>query len=197
MSATPEELVTLAARGDEAAVRELLERHLPTIQAIVRRRMSRVLRAREESLDIVQSVCRQVLANLELLELRSEDEFGGWLLRAIEHKLVDHYRHLGREKRDSARERHLETTAELGLPEPRTGPSSFAARREQAERLQAAMQALTPLQREALRLHSSDGLPFPAIAERLGITLKQARWNVYKAKYALARRLGGQEPPTG
>ena len=195
MSAAPEELVAQAARGDAGAIRELLERHLPTIQAIVRRRMSRILRAKEESIDIVQSVCRQVLENQELCELRGEKEFGNWLLEVIERKIIDHYRHVVREKRDSAREQHLTSGSGLGMPASEAGPSTLAGEHEQAELLQAAMEELTPVQREALRLHDGEGLPFSAVAERLGITLRQARWNVYKAKYALARRLGEKDPP--
>ena len=99
----PEELIEKAAGGNQAAIRELLEQHLPMIQAVVRRRMSQVLRAREESIDVVQSVCRQVLENLDRYEQRTEEGFGAWLLKLVEHKLVDHYRGLKREKRDIAR----------------------------------------------------------------------------------------------
>ena len=191
MSSTPEELVTLAAGGDGEAIQSLLERHLQTIHAIVRRRMSRELRAKEESIDVVQSVCRQVLASQERFELRGEREFGGWLLRAIESKLVDHYRFLAREKRDGAREEPLLDDGDPRWSASSTGPLSSAVKRDEAERLRAAMDALPPLQREALRLHSGEGLSFPEIAARLGITLKQARWHVYKAKYHLSRRLDG------
>ena len=114
MSSTPEELVTLAAHGDGAAIQSLLERHLPTVHAIVPRRMSRELRAKEESIDVVQSVCRQVLASQERFELRGEREFEGWLLRAIERKLVDHYRFLAREKRDAEREEPLSADEDAG-----------------------------------------------------------------------------------
>jgi RNA polymerase sigma-70 factor (ECF subfamily) len=189
MSSTPEELVTLAAGGDGAAIQSLLERHLPTIHAIVRRRMSRELRAKEESIDVVQSVCRQVLASQERFELRGEQEFGGWLLRTIELKLVDHYRFLTREKRDGAREEPPLDEGDPRWSAPGTGPLTSAVKHDEAERLRAAMEALPTLQREALRLHSADGLSFPEIAARLGLTLKQARWTVYQAKYRLTQRL--------
>ena len=189
MSSTPEELVMLAAGGDGAAIQSLLERYLPTIHAIVRRRMSRELRLKEESIDVVQSVCRQVLASQEQFELRGEQEFGGWLLRAIECKLVDHYRFLTREKRDGAREEPPLDEGDPRWSAPGTGPLTSAVKHDEAERLRAAMEALPPLQREALRLHSADGLSFPEIAARLGLTLKQARWTVYQAKYRLTQRL--------
>lgn len=191
MSSDPTRLVVRASNGDVTAIRELLEKHLPQIQAVVRKRMSRVLRAHEESLDIVQSVCRQVLAGEHLFEGQREEDFRRQLLAAVERKVIDHYRHLGRERRDVGREQPLSSSGAAGQAASNgEGPSTLAARSDEERRVREALDQLEPLEREALQLSHFEGLSFPLIAERLGITLRQARWSVYKAKYRLTRLLG-------
>jgi RNA polymerase sigma-70 factor (ECF subfamily) len=154
--------------------------------------MSHELRMREESLDVVQSVCRQVLESSLPREQGDERVLPAWLITAIENKLIDHYRHLVRAKRDVGREQHLASGSGPKVEGEGPGPSTEAAKHEEALHLREAMTELDAREREALELHYAEGLSYPAIAERLGITLKQARWGVAMAKLKLAQKLGGE-----
>ncbi|MCA8975247.1 MAG: hypothetical protein KDC98_11025, partial [Planctomycetes bacterium] len=58
------DLVDSASHGDPQAVEELLVRHLPRLRAFVRLRSPFALRARESCSDLVQSVCREVIAKI-------------------------------------------------------------------------------------------------------------------------------------
>lgn len=195
MTATPEELIGRAAEGDSLAVEKLLELHMPTIHRLVRRRMSRALRAREESVDVVQSVCRQVLQGLaraqdqgrEGYEHRSEEELRAWLLRVTENKLADHYRRERRERRDVEREEGLPTSGGALPPCQAPGPATMAADREH---LESVLSQLTAEEREALELHHFDHLTYQQVADRLGITRKQAIWRIRKGILALGRSRG-------
>jgi len=69
----PDRCATLRAGsgGDGTALELLLERYLPQLHAFVRVRLGGV-RARESSMDVVQSLCRDLLAGRERFEFRGE-----------------------------------------------------------------------------------------------------------------------------
>lgn len=187
----PEELIQRASCGDETAVEELLERYLPTARAYVRRRMGRLLRTREESLDVVQSACRRALERRDGYDHRSEPQFRAWLLGIVENKIVDRYRELNADRRSPDREVRLdsrESREDPALDVPAT-PASVAARNEERQRVRLALAHLPPELAAAVQLHELEGLSYERVAQRLGVTSKQARLRVVKAKVALARVL--------
>jgi DNA-directed RNA polymerase specialized sigma24 family protein len=89
----PEQTVESASRGDPAAIEALLERHLPRLRAFVRLRVGAELRQRESASDIVQSACREVIANMGRYRYRGEDQFRRWLFTAALRKLADKVEH--------------------------------------------------------------------------------------------------------
>ena len=196
MSQNPERLVEQASLRDEEAIEVLLEKHLPTVRAIVTHRMRKILRTREESLDLVQSACRRALEQRDHYETRDENQFQAWLLKIVENKLVDRYRELMALKRghdlqaDASERRELEGHA--ASTEEMT-PSFFAQRNETIAVVRRAMEELPQDLQEALEGHEFDGLSYEKLAERHGITPKQARLRVTKAKVQLARILGRLE----
>ena len=103
-----------AGSGDREAVEALLLGHVSRLRAFVRLKMGPVVRGRESSEDLVQSVCREVLEDLDGFEYRGEAGFRQWLFRRAEHKVVDRGRFWGREKRDAAREVAAESEGEVG-----------------------------------------------------------------------------------
>ena len=70
------ELVERASRADPTAVEQLLQEHLPRLHAFVRLRMGVLLRSREESSDLVQSICRVILTRQG--EFRDANAEWGW-----------------------------------------------------------------------------------------------------------------------
>src|SRR5215510_13975884 len=82
-------LVQAAAGGDAEAVRALVEDHLPRLRAFVRLNCGAALRARESASDLVQSACRDVLANLDGFRWEGEPAFRSWLYTAAARKVAD------------------------------------------------------------------------------------------------------------
>lgn len=64
-----EALTQDAAAGDRAALELLLTRMLPDLRAFVRLRAGRLVRKHDEHSDIVQFICREILAGAERMRL--------------------------------------------------------------------------------------------------------------------------------
>lgn len=189
------EWVERAARGDAEAVERLLELHLPALRAFVRAHMSPALRARESSSDLVQSACREILGRVAEFRHPSEDAFRAWLFTAARRKIANRARDLEREKRDVARELpgdlRESALAALGATYSRiTSPTGHALRREQIERLEAAIDSLSEEHREVLTLAYFAGLSRAEIGERIGRSEEAVRSLLHRATARLAILLG-------
>src|SRR5262245_7080357 len=93
-----------AARGDREALELLLVRHLPRLRAFVRLRAGAAVRAQEESSDLVQSVCREVLLHADQFRFPSESAFRNWLYTHALRKIGKRLRSHGTVKRGAGRE---------------------------------------------------------------------------------------------
>jgi RNA polymerase sigma-70 factor (ECF subfamily) len=176
------ERVLRAARGEAHAIDELLGAHLDSLRGYVRLRMGRLVRTREESADLVQSVCREALADLGDFEYRGAASFREWLFTCAENKLRDRGRFWRRDRRDPAREEPLagfeadDRGALMGLASLLT-PSRDAVAAEELERLETAFAELEPDYREVIVLARVVGLSHAEIAARMGRT-ESATWNL-------------------
>lgn len=187
------QLAEAAARGDQAALRELLERHLPELRAFVRLRAGPLVRARESSSDIVQSVCREVLEKGERFRFASESAFRQWLFTTALRKLVDRREHWLAAKRDAGREQPIGPESGA-LDEERlvaayrrlSSPSGHAVAREEIERLEAAFDRLSEDHREVITLARILGLSHAQIAERMGRSEGATRMLLARALAELA-----------
>ena len=166
-----EDLQQSVTAGDEDAVDRMVARFLPRLHAYVRVHMGPGLRRREASVDVVQSVCREVLEERERFEFRGEGAFLSWLLTAAMNKLRERARFFGREKRDSRREAELPSGAVYdGL-----SPSREVMGQEEIERLESALEQLPDDYREVVVLARIVGMPHRDIAEHLGRTVSSVR----------------------
>src|SRR5882672_10317441 len=107
----PRSLVDSASRGDAMAVATLLERYLPGLNAFVRLRAGPLLRARESSSDLVQSVCREVLEHVDRFQYRSEGLFKQWLFTTAARKIADRADYVQAQRRDVRREVALDAAS--------------------------------------------------------------------------------------
>lgn len=179
-----------ATRGDAAAVDEVLRAYLPRLQRFVHLRLGARLRAREDTLDIVQSTVRELLEE-QRFEWRGEVEFRAWLFQAALNKIREKGRWHGAGKRDAARE--VGTVAPSGLGEAirdLATPSRAAMAQEELERLEGAFAALTEPQREVLTMSRIAGLPHAVIAARLGKSEVAVRQLLVRAMAALGAAMG-------
>ena len=190
MTDDSEQLARLAAAGDEQALAELLQRHLPAVRAFVRSHMAPQLRARESTSDVVQSVCRELLTHQDRFQHPGEHGFVAWLYTTARRKIQNRARDLQREKRDAGREVHDlgETTlGALGAAYSRiSSPSGRALRAEEVQRLENAIDQLPDEQREVITLAHLAGLSRAEIGVQMGRSEEAVRALLHRAKARLA-----------
>lgn len=190
------ELLARAGRGDETARAQLLSEHLAGLRAFVHLRLGASLRRKEDSQDLVQSVCREVLSDLPKYQARSSASFRDWVQHAAENKIRDRWRHWKREKRDLSRERGLDSSAAdgahaRGLVHWMT-PSRQAVDREQLALLERVFADLPADDREVIVLARLRGWSHARLAEYFGRSEVATRSLLSRALARLALALEGR-----
>lgn len=180
-------LVDAASRGEQPAIDELVRRFLPRLHAYVRLRMGPALRAREASLDLVQSVCRELVSHFGEFEYRDEQQFLGWLFTTALRKVQEKQRYHLREARHPGREVDGD---EALLAAHWLTPSREAAGRERLTRVAEALDALPDDYREVIGLARIAGLPHREIAARLGRSEAATRKLLGRALACLGEAVG-------
>lgn len=160
-------LFARARAGETAALDELLVAYLPRLRAFVRARMDQQLRQRESCSDLVQSVCRDLMAARDQYVFRGEAEFRGWLFTAALNKVREKHRFHGAERRDARREAADAGDLAAAYATVAT-PSGAAMRNEELERLEAAFEQLPEDYREVVTLTRLCGLPQQEVAALMG-----------------------------
>lgn len=175
MPGSNERLIQGAARGEHAALESLLVAHLPKVRAFLRLRCGAAVRAQESVSDLVQSVCREALEDLEGFEYRSDGAFVSWLFLKALGKLRDRGRHFQAQKRDASRE-HAIDVDQLGPHYASiVTPSRVACGREQLERVERAFDELPEEHREVLTLRRIAGLSHEEVGAAIGKSASAAR----------------------
>lgn len=187
------ELAEAAAAGDARAVERLLEMHLPGLRAFVRLRAGPELRAHESSSDLVQSVCREVLQNIERFKHPSPAAFKQWLYTTALRKISNRADYWRAGKRAAGREEPTPTEADqLGLLRAYhsfSSPSRALMVREEVERIERAFERLSDEQREIVTLAHVVGLSRAEIAEQVGKSEGAVRVTLHRALARLAELL--------
>lgn len=178
-----------ATRGDRLALDQLLQHYLPQLHAFVHARLSAQLRARESSLDVVQSVCRQLLEVREDFAFHSEERFRAWLFTAALNKVRERHRRLQTEKRDVHREEAGHDEGDRTVMLHLMTPSQAAIGNETAAAVSAALAALSEEHREVITLARLVRLPHKVIAEVLSSTEEATRQRLARAMVRLTREL--------
>ncbi|QDV10125.1 ECF RNA polymerase sigma factor SigD [Planctomycetes bacterium Poly30] len=186
-------LTAAAARGDRDALAQLLDRHLPALEAFVRLRAGRIVRSTESSADVVQSVCREVLQHADRFRHPSEGAFRRWLFRTALRKLVDRRDYHLAEKRDLLRSVPIadggEASALRAVRESRlvdvyrsfSTPSHHAEVRDEIERVESALDLLSGDERDVIVQAYLLGLTRAEIAEEMGRTPGAVRVLLHRA----------------
>lgn len=188
----PDDAVRLhdrASQGDRGALDELLQRYLPQLHAFVRVRLGPRLHARESSLDVVNSVCRELLDARDGFDFRGEDRFRAWLFTTALNKVRERHRRLHSDKRDVEREQpdcDLDAFAALA---PLLTPSQEAIGRETESLLHQALAALDEDHREVITLARLVQLPHRVIAEVMERSEEATRKLLARAMRQLIREL--------
>jgi len=165
------ESVVAARAGNSTAFGNLFGRHLPALQAFVRVKAGPGVLRKETPDDLVQSVCREVIEDLDQFEYRGEDAFRAWLFLKASRKIVDRHRFHNREKRSVKREQSLASGDDDAQMEGLLTcyatfctPSRVVSARQEVARIESVLEKLPDEQREAVSLSRMMGLPYPEIA---------------------------------
>jgi RNA polymerase sigma-70 factor (ECF subfamily) len=184
-----EHLLARARAGDKPALNALLER----LRARVRQRAHGLLgprlAARLDASDIAQEVDLQAWANLGQLEGQTVPQLLAWVDKIVQNIITDRRREHGAKRRDAK----LEVAGgDLfpGIAADATTPSQGALRNEDQVRLAQALQHLPEKQRLVVQLRLYEGLPYEEVAERVGVTVGNARVLLLRATEKLAQELG-------
>jgi RNA polymerase sigma-70 factor, ECF subfamily len=196
VTATFADLAQAASRGEAPAVEQLLERCLPGLKAFVRLRAGARLRERESDDDLVQSVCREVLADRSGYDARDEGLFRQWLFTAAQRKIADRYEYWRAQKRDADRDEPLAAQrGSTGASDVLAAYSAFAspsravAAREELARIEAVFARLPDEYREVIVMAKLFGLSRAQVAEQLGRTEASVKGLLARALSELAEQL--------
>lgn len=171
MARTEAELHHAASRGDEGAIDELVARHLPGVEAFVRRNAGHAITRRESCADLVQSACRDVLVDLAEQSYRDEEHFKNWLYLAAVRKIHQRGRYWGREKRDA----RLDHSGSFVMGDAAGSPSGAVDSFERLERVEQALDALPDEQRRIFFLSRIAGLSYDEIAAEMEASTDSVR----------------------
>lgn len=205
MTQSTRKLVESAVHGDRTAVDELLERFLPGLHAFVRLRSGRLLLAKESSSDLVQSICREVLADLKNFQYEDDAHFKHWLYVAALRKIANRYEYYRAGKRDVAKE--FKPGAASGSDAGNVdllkayravcSPSQHVVAREEIARIEGAFDRLPEDYREVILLSRVVGLSHAEIAKKMERNEGAVRTLLSRALARLATMLEGGDRDRG
>ncbi|MBK8976560.1 MAG: sigma-70 family RNA polymerase sigma factor [Planctomycetes bacterium] len=177
-------------RGNPEA-ESLLAEHLPALLAYVRLHADPLIRQHESCTDIVQSVCREVIENMDSFDYRGVVAFRSWLFIQVKSKLADRRRHHLAQKRDVRRQQPLPAQGSHSgleaLYASLCSPSLEAVAQETIERFERAFDLLPEQYREVITLARIVGLGHAEIAARLGREQGAVRTLLHRALARLGR----------
>jgi RNA polymerase sigma-70 factor (ECF subfamily) len=197
--AAPDSLIPLfrrAAAGDRDAGDRLFARAADRLLLFVRLRLGTALRARVDPSDVLQEVFAHAHRDLKRFDPTAGGDpdraFLHWLCALAENRIRDLAAFHRAKRRDVAREARDVTAVLRDLQRRGHGPATSMVRREERDRLAAAIEALPDADRSALLLRFFEGLTVDAIADRLGTSPSSVRRALGRATVQLGQRLGAE-----
>ncbi|MEO0481217.1 MAG: sigma-70 family RNA polymerase sigma factor [Planctomycetota bacterium] len=190
------ELVHRAKDGDREALDRLFDRYYEPVLRAVRASIGSKLRARLESVDVVQVALMKAFQGFERFELRSEGGFRHWVATVAECTVRDLGEHHSRKMRTTDREVGLETPSNGDSDDSRAieiedeavaRPDLQASISEEHQQLERALDQLSEPMRELVILREFHELSWAEVAERTGrASADAARVAFSKAEAKLA-----------
>jgi len=172
-------LVSRARAGDAEAFDALMRRHMDRVYALA----YRMLRDREEALDVAQEVFIKLHGSIG--SLRAEGQVAGWLYRVCANQCIDRGRRRRVETVPLEEEMHAEAS---------DSPAETLEHRELQRMMLAAVDALPPRQRAVFLLRHYDYLSLEEIAQSLGCATGTVKAHLSRAtakvREALSEYLG-------
>ncbi len=188
------QLLAAARAGDRDACDRLFARAADRLQLYVRLRVGGRLRARVDSLDVLQEAflhAHRDVGGFDPAGLRDPERgFAQWLCRIADRRIQDLASRHGAARRDVRREQRDVTQVLRELHRSGHGPATSLVRQEDRARLADAVEALDEADREIVVLRHFEGESIDAIAQRTGRSASAVRRVLGRVTVELGRKLG-------
>jgi RNA polymerase sigma-70 factor (ECF subfamily) len=177
-------LVQRCAAGEELAYAELVAEH----QRMVVQLAVNLLGDRDEALDLSQEVFLRVFRTIH--RFRGQSSLRTWIYRIAVNQARNRHRFWRRRHRADqvSLDAHMAAHGEF-FSAGESGPDQVLARKELAERVYHALDALPFDQRTAIVLREIDGLSYDEIAYSLGVAVGTVKSRLTRARHALRAEL--------
>ena len=181
-------LIELLRQGIESAYEELLNRFQQQVYTLA----LRLLNDPSEAADVVQEVFLKVFRNIS--SFRSQSSLKTWIYRITVNEAHNARRWFFRHRR---REVELDTGPEESrnwkeiIPDRSRSPYDIALEGEQHGMIEAALDRINPIFREAVVLRDITDLSYEEIAEILGVSLGTVKSRILRGREALREELAG------
>ena len=171
---TDRELATQAARGDQAAFQELVDRHAAGLFALAVRMVGNAADAE----DVLQETFAGAFTGLA--RFRQEASVKTWLTQILVRQAARHHRSAGRRRMSSL---DVETAQQ---------PASARERLDLRADLGSAIAALSPDHREVILLRELQGMSYDQIADVLKVPRGTVESRLFRARRQLQEALKEQ-----
>jgi RNA polymerase sigma-70 factor, ECF subfamily len=154
------DLLERARAGDEAALNQLFERHLPPLRRWASGRLPRWARDIADTTDLIQETVLETLRHLDQFEHRGDGALQAYLRQGVINRIRNELRKLAI--------RGANRALDSGMRDEGTSPLEAAVAQQTLERYDAALQRLKPEEREAVVSRVEFNLTYAEIADVLG-----------------------------
>jgi len=181
-------LIRAAQNGDQEAFEALVRTY---DQSVLRLAMN-VLRSPDEARDVYQEAFLRVYRNLE--NFRFDCSFHTWLYRIVTNICLDHLRKRKVRKEESAivetGDGPVDRMDSFEEESARADPERTMWNRQLRERIEGALNGLTPRERMVFEMRHYEGLRLRNIGEILGTTEEAAKNCLFRATQKMRAELG-------
>jgi RNA polymerase sigma-70 factor (ECF subfamily) len=183
-SATDEELVEGAKKGDMVAFEELVARHRDKIYA----RAFSMMRNEDEAIDLSQEAW--VKSWQRLKQFQGESSFGTWMTRIVINLCLDQLRRRKRQRTESIEELDEESGGvERQMPVVTANPTERLERAELRKRIDEALNLLSYEHRTVLVLHEFEEMEYKEIARTMECSIGTVMSRLFYARRKMAALL--------
>ena len=185
-TASDEELVKAAQKGDMAAFEELVARHRDKIYA----RAFSMMRNEDDATDLSQEAW--VKGWQRLVQFQGDSSFATWMTRIVINLCLDQLRKQKRIRSESIDEMNEETGGvERQMPIINPNPTEGLERSELRQRIDKALGQLSYEHRTVLVLHEFEELEYKLIAKKMGCSIGTVMSRLFYARRKMAALLAG------
>jgi len=175
-------LVERCLAGDDLAWDELVRLHTKRVYGLC----YRFTNSTTEAQDLTQEVFLRIFKSVKSFRA-DEGNFSTWLARLTRNLLIDHYRRTRQDRSTDSIESQLPVLEEKLTATAR--PDGLVTGREARERLQSALQKLSPELRETVILRDLEEMEYREIADVLRIPEGTVKSRLNRGRAELARVL--------